>query len=363
MPPRQREESVAGPARHDVNVGENEQPRGPIQPTGQEPLPDVPPVGVDPETFRQFQEFQRFQQFQRLTQSTNPPPAPPWTAEGGGLVPVDTSLPPPGAPLHGAPLHGAPSPGPSEVHEQLAGVRSQLAEIRASQAKIEKVTNPPLWRKILRSTPVRWAAGLLILVILAVWGVPALIQHYFGSGNDPGSTDNAGLPQSKGDSGQLPTGPYDAVLDVYRLPAEGFPPSRTCYIFSTSAAAKFALAFGAKTCEDAVTGITARITDQDAYTQLAPGDYLPPVSGSTVTVSSCDFPVTGGPRLGTFTVTRQDQGWEITDYAAQGPCAAPAGSATPTSGATTPGTTPPTAPGPPSEAPIPTGGFSGIPTG
>jgi hypothetical protein len=239
----------------------------------------------------------------------------------------------------------------------LAGVHDQLRKIRDSQAKIEKATNPPLWRKILRSTPVRWGFGLLVLIILAIWGAPLLVQHYFGSG--AAATDNAGLPQSKGDSGQLPPGAYDAVVDVYRLPAEGFAPNRTCFIFSSAAAAQFGHAFGTTTCEAAITKITAQITDRNAYSQVQPGSYLPPVSGSMVTVSSCDFPVTGGPRLGTFTVTKQNQGWEITGYQPQQPCPAPSGSATPTSGAATATTTQ----GVPTEAPIPTGGFSGIPTG
>jgi hypothetical protein len=311
-------------------VVDNEQPHQ----SGTGNLPDVPeqpPAGVDPETFRQFQEFQRFQQFQHFTQTT-PPAAPPWTAEGGNLE---------------------PAPGRPDVHEQLAGVRDQLHKIQHSQAKIERVTNPPLWRKILRSTPVRWAMGILLLIILAVWGVPALIQHYFGSNVDQ-HTNGAGKPSSIGVSGLLPGAPYDTVAAVYLLPAQGSPASRTCLLFSPTAAKTFAQAFGAASCEAAVGKITAQITDRNAYA-TPDMSMLPNPTGDTVTVSSCAFDVTGGPRLGTFTVTKQEDGWLVTGYQAQQPCT----SSVPTTGPGQPTAT--TTPGLPTEQPIPTGGFSGIP--
>jgi hypothetical protein len=307
-------------------VGENEQPG-----TGNLPdLPAAPPAGVDPETFRQYQEFQRFQEFQRYTNA--PPQAgAPWTAEGGNLEPRP------------------------DVHEQLTGVRHQLQKIQDSQAKIEKVTNPPLWRKILRGTPFRWAVGILILIVLAVWGVPALVEHYFGS-DAAAHTNGAGKPDTPGDSGQLPTGPYDAVVDVYRLPAEGFAPSRTCFIFSAAAKKSFAQAFDVPTCEAAITKIASQITDRDAYAE-PDLTRLPVPAGTTITVSSCDFTVTGGPRLGAFTVTKQEQGWEITGYEGPLPCPATTPPTGPTTGSAQ--TTTPT--GPATEPAIPTGDFSGIP--
>lgn len=266
-------------------------------------VPETPPAGVDPETFRQFQEFQRFQQFQRFTQGQTPPPdaAPPWSAAGGQLEPVQ----------------GRQQPPP--VHEQLAVVQAQLHEMRQSQAKIERATNPPLWRKILRSTPFRWAIGLLVIVLIAIWGVPALVQHYVGGGNDQ-HTNTAGKPTSIQQSGQLAGAPYDAVADVYLFPAEGLSPDKSCLTFSASAAKSFAQAFGTSSCVAAFTKIAGEITDKDAYSDPDTSKLPTNPTGNTVTVDSCDLGVTGGPRLGTFTVTHVDKGWEITGYQPQRTC-------------------------------------------
>jgi hypothetical protein len=85
---------------------------------------------------------------------------------------------------------------------------------------------------------------------------------------------------------------------------------------------------------------------------------VPEPTGQSAVISSCDLIVSGGPRLGTFTVTKQDQGWEITGYAAQQPCP----TATPTTtGPVAPAPT--TTPGIPTEPGIPTNGDTGIPIG
>jgi hypothetical protein len=291
-------------------VVDNEQPR-PQGPGNLPEVPETPPAGVDPETFRQFQEFQRFQQFQRFNQGEQPPPpaAPPWTAEGGNLEP----------------FHGQQPPGPGHpaVHHQLAGVQQQLTQIQQSQAKIERATNPPLWRKILRSTPFRWAVGLLVIVLIAIWGVPALVQHYVGGDNDQ-HTNTAGKPTSIQQSGQLAGAPYDAVADIYLFPAEGMTPDKSCLTFSASAAKSFAQAFSTSSCPAAFTKIASMITDKDAYSDPDTSKLPTSPTGDTVTVDSCDLGVTGGPRLGTFTVTHVDKGWLITGYQAQQPCPAPA---------------------------------------
>ena len=299
-------------------MGENEQPRQP----GSGNLPDIPetppagvgpdtlgtppagvdrdalgtpPAGVDPETFRQFQEFQRFQQFQQFTQGQQPA-APPWTAEGGNIEPVHP------------------------VHHQLGQVQAQLNQIQQSQAKIERATNPPLWRKILRSTPFRWAVGLLVLIMVAIWGVPALVEHYVG-GDNAAHNNNAGKPTGVGDSGLLADSSYDAIMDAYLFATDPYnkTPDRSCLIFSPGAQKSFAQAFGVPTCPAAFAKITGQITDQGAYSQ-PDMSMLPVVSGDSVTVNSCAFKVTGGPRLGTFTVTKEDKGWWITSYQAQQPC-------------------------------------------
>jgi hypothetical protein len=277
-----------------ADTPDSEQPR----PGNLPEVPETPPAGVDPETFRQFQEFQRFQQFQAFTQGQQPPPppaAPPWTAEGGNLEPMHP------------------------VHHQLGQVQQQLNQIQQSQAKIERATNPPLWRKILRSTPFRWAVGLLIIVLIAIWGVPALVQHYVGGGSAQ-NTNTAGKPTSIQQSGQLAGAPYDAVADIYLFPAEGMAPDKSCLTFTASAARSFAQAFGTSSCAAAFTKIASEITDRDAYSDPDTSRLPSSPTGDTVTVDSCDLGVTGGPRLGTFTVTHVDKGWQITGYQAQQPC-------------------------------------------
>jgi hypothetical protein len=283
---------------------EEPRPQGPGNlPEVPEAGPGTPPAGVDPETFRQFQEFQRFQQFQRFTQGQQgqqspPPAAPPWTAEGGNIEPAHP------------------------VHHQLGQVQQQLHEIRQSQAKIERATNPPLWRKILRSTPFRWAVGLLVIALIAIWGVPALVQHYVGGGTDQ-HTNPAGKPISIQQSGQLAGAPYDAVADIYLFPAEGLAPDKSCLTFTASAAKSFAQAFGTSSCVAAFTKIASEITDKDAYSDPDTSRLPSNPTGNTVTVDSCDLGVSGGPRLGTFTVTHVEKGWQITGYQAQQPCPAP----------------------------------------
>jgi hypothetical protein len=291
-------------------VVDNEQPR-PQGPGNLPEVPETPPAGVDPETFRQFQEFQRFQQFQRFNQGEQPPPpaAPPWTAEGGNLEPFHGQQP--------------PSPGHPAVHHQLAGVQQQLNQIQQSQAKIERATNPPLWRKILRSTPFRWAVGLLVIVLIAIWGVPALVQHYVGGDNHDQNTNNVGLPTSIEGSGQLASSPYDAATDIYLFLGEGQSAHNACLTFSASARQSFAQAFGTASCDAAYTKIAGQITDKNAYSEPDISQLPPSPTGTTITVDPCLLGVTGGPRLGEFTVTQvPNKDWLISGYQAK-TCPAP----------------------------------------
>lgn len=248
---------------------------------------------MDAEEYRRFQEFQRFQDYQRFVQSQPGP-----SGGDSGLVPV-------------------PPQHQHVLHEQLEGMRRQLA-------RIEKTTNPPWWRKIMRS---RWISGLIgavLLIILAVWGVPALIHHYFG-GDDNTDASNpsapANLPLPIGQSGELATGPHDAVADVYLFIAQNNPKYLCGGQMNQQAAQQFAAATGTATCAEAVRSIHASLTDANAYAnqQLT---QLPPPVGNTMVIASCQFTVVGGPALGTFTVTKQDKGWQITNYVATASCPA-----------------------------------------
>jgi hypothetical protein len=280
-------------------MAENQQPPGepPTPPTGLPALPagtpptphptDPLPPGLDADEYRRFQEFQRFQDYQRFTQG-----------QPGNL------------------------PAPAPHHHELA---THLADMRQQLARIEKVTNPPTWQKVLRNKWLHRLAWLIVLIVLATWGVPTLIHHYFGN-NDSG-TGPAALPLPKGQSGVLPEGPHQAVADVYMFIAEN-QPTDACLIFSGPAGRQFAATVGTQTCEQAATTLYRQVTDKAAYASPLLTS-LPSPQGATMTISSCSFAVSGGPRLGTFTLTQQNQGWEITKYAA-GPTPCPA-SAPPTS--------------------------------
>ena len=139
-----------------ADVAENEPP---ALPSGaDEP---TPPRGMDAAEYRRFQEFQRFQDYQRFVQQ-----------QGGG-PPANLPVPmQPGVPVQpgGVPVQpGAPVPQ-HPVEAQLAGMQQQLA-------RIERVTNPPLWQKILRNKWLHRAVWLVIIVALASWGVPKLIHR------------------------------------------------------------------------------------------------------------------------------------------------------------------------------------------
>lgn len=271
----------------------------PTPPSGLPAIPGALPPGLNADEYRRFQEFQRFQDYQRFVESQRQP------------------APPPALPV---PVH-------HDMAEQLAGVRQHLAELSATQGQINRTLNPPTWQKVLRNKWLHRLVWLIVIVVLATWGVPKLIHHYFGTSDAAGGGPSAALPLPKGQSGVLPQGPHQAVADVYTFIAENYP-TQACFIFSTPAARQFATAAGTSTCAAAVAAIHGQVGDKDAYAEpdLTP---LPSPSGDTMTISSCDFPVTGGPRLGTFTLTKQQQGWEITRYEAPAPCPTPTSASAP----------------------------------
>lgn len=285
--------------RHDDCVADNEPPAEPptppfglpALPAGQsvQPAQPAPPPGLSADEYRRFQEFQRFQDFQRFSQAGQQPP---------------------------------PAPVAQQPHQELA---TQLSDMRQQLARIERVTNPPTWQKILRNKWLHRLVWLVVLIVVATWGVPTLVEHYFGN-HDADSTGPAALPLPKGQSGVLPEGPHQAVADVYMFVAEN-QPTAACLIFSTAAAGQFATHNDAATCPAAVTALSGQVTDRADYGQ-PDLTILPSPQGNTMTISSCSFTVSGGPRLGTFVLTKQEQGWEITAYDGAAPCPA---SAPPTS--------------------------------
>lgn len=314
-------------------VGDN-QPGQPVPPE-----PPLPP-GWTAEQVRQFQEFQQFQDFLRFTQAqaaaqqaAAPPtagnPDAPTPPSGAHLVPYQSPQQVPPVPVANLP---AQPPAAEELSRALVDMREQLT-------RIERVTNPPWWRKLLRSRLAFWAGFLVVLLIFGLWGVPAIVHHYFGGGTaTPGGPQGA-LPAQKSQSGELPKSPKDTVAGLYYNiaqnesdPTGGFAPV-ACFRFNASAGAAFARQFGANTCQAAIATLSSQVTDATDYAQPDLSELPEPANGVTTdTIDSCSFTVTGGPNLGVFTLTQQvDGGWEITGYTAPpATCPPPSTSITPT---------------------------------
>lgn len=293
---------VATRTRHDDWVAENEPPpnEAPTPPSG---LPALPggsppaalPPGLDADEYRRFLEFQRFQDYQRFVETSGRPVA-------------------------------APAPAPShDVAEQLAGVRQHLAELSAAQTQINRTINPPRWKKILRSRWVHRLAWLAVIVIIVVWGVPILIDHVF---NSPGRN----TAQNPDVNRTLEANPTNLVFDVYQSvasPDQKDARGAACHLFNQAAADQFSAVFHTSRCEDAITKLHTQVTDSNAYPPSEVNQMHVP-SGSTMVISSCSFPVTGGPRLGTFITTQlSDKNWQITGYTRQEPCPAPTSASAP----------------------------------
>jgi hypothetical protein len=271
-----------------ADMAENQPPaEPPTPPTGLPALPTgaplaQPPPGLDADEYRRFQEFQRFQDFQRFAQGQQ------------GDQPV-----------------------PAPQHHELA---THLADMRQQLARIERVTNPPTWQKVLRN---KWLHRLIWLVVVVV-GLSIAYQHFFGSSgtNNP----DALHPGQIQHSGRLAPNPQDAVAAVYHLVGENAPDS-ACLEFAVSARAQFARDVGAADCAAAVAKIYQQLgsAGRTAYDNVRVPDTAVTTTGSTAEVSSCGMVISAGPRLGVFTLTEdQFQEWQITGHRSEpDPCPAP----------------------------------------
>jgi hypothetical protein len=313
------------------DVGDNEQPTDPPEqpPVPSPQQPAQPQPDWSQEQLRQFQEFLRFQQFQEFSrQQDQPPAAPPPTAPP--LTGPDQPTPPSGLPaIPASTLPAVPATNAPDLHQQLAGVSQQLTELSASQRRVERVVNPPLWKKILRSRPVRWVFALIILAIIGIWGVPALVHYYIGGSDSASSGSN---PTRAAVTSLSHDHPFGTIAHI----VEGIGPgngTETCQeYFDAAGQNAFAAAVGADNCADAILKLHPQVTSQDAYENPVFSQdvlQLPQVPGpgqpQTVTISNCSVQYNGGPPLGTFTLrySAQQQGWLVNGYASPTRCAPP----------------------------------------
>lgn len=220
--------------------------------------------------FREFQEFQRFREYQ---------------AKHGELPPADSHEVPP------------------------SGWRDRA----------------PAWLTALGGKLLTAALVLLAVAAGAAWA----INHYLGGSDEPSSADLAEQGGKKAEATKLyASDPYEAVRRVYDHIAQTDPVTgkpeveKVCLRFNEAARARFASDLGYASCEQAVLGINAEVTDVNDYAESMPSWVSDPVSTDSVRVSSCgdslEGVIHGGPALGTFIVTKipdaKGEQWLITGH-------------------------------------------------
>jgi hypothetical protein len=268
-------------------VADNEHPRE--QPAA--PPPAVrPPTEVTPDQVRQFQEFQRFQELMREQAEK-------------GFPPPDTP-PPPGflAPWGQPPKQSLP-------------------------------------KRLLKAAVGKIITGVVILAVLIVGGYLAIDYKPTASQTGGGKTE---------DNFILPENPYEAVRKIYKLIANGQQApdggkdlaQEVCRRFEDGGK-KFVADMGYDSCESAVMGLAAKVTNVDDYAESMPSytTTFNPATETEVQISSCADSrggIKGGPPLGAFTVKKDldskpgpngGKQWVITDHENEPSCAT--GSTTP----------------------------------
>lgn len=254
----------------------NEEPGEPDREPGSalEPhRPSPPPADWDPEQVRRFEEFRRFQEFQRFQEQ-----------------------------------HGG---------DPTAGFTGERAPER---------TKRPVWLRLLGNKYARRAVYLAVVIAAAM----IAYEVNFGGGDDdrPASETGGGTYRT---NQILSTKPYEAVRGVYDAiaqedPATGQPPvPQACGRFREDVQQVFAVNMGYPDCRAAVLALHEQVDSVNAYAESMPSSGFEQPLGDTMTVSSCDFAVVGGPRLGRFTLTQVEKGqWLITGHQTEpDPCPKP----------------------------------------
>ncbi|MFC4001592.1 hypothetical protein ACFS2C_00645 [Prauserella oleivorans] len=280
------------------------QPAPGQQPPGSQMQPAQPgdPQRFDPEQLRQFQQFQQFQEFLRYQEAQR--------SSGADLVP-SAQYPP------------APT-GTREVEPR-----------RPARPRV------PGWLRWLGKKVLGWLIFFLLLAIALTWAY----NHFFG-GEDEGDSTEAAAKLGGGTyhtNEILSDQPHEAVRGVYDAiaqvdPSNGEPlVAQACGRFDRATQQQFARNLGYGDCRQAVLALNKQVTHVNDYAesiyprrydQYSPSDQH---AAGTVRIDSCEFPIKGGPALGTFTVTEQDFAgqWLITGHE-PGPKTCPA----PSSGST-----------------------------
>ncbi|MEV0050031.1 hypothetical protein AB0H34_06020 [Saccharopolyspora shandongensis] len=230
--------------------------------------PARPQQSADDAEFRQYQQFLEFQKFREWQQS-----------QGG-----DVAVAPPAAP---------PAAKPQEPKKAW-------------------------WKRalgLLRYKLVRRLIYLLLALLLLNYLYNSLMTSWFGSTGGDTGTGTGGIPA---DSVPVKsTNPQQAVRSVYNY-LRGAGPERTCELFDADGKSGFAGAYQAPDCATAARQVHEQITDPNAYANPKFDHNAVTEIGQEAQVLGCRVQVNGGPRLGTFKLTKQpDGGWTISAYALQ----------------------------------------------
>ncbi|RKT57805.1 hypothetical protein C8E97_6530 [Saccharothrix australiensis] len=168
---------------------------------------------------------------------------------------------------------------------------------------------------LLRSKFFRRLVYLAVVLLVASY----FYERYFG-----GPSPSEVAVDSGGDKGNViaPQTPYglQGTVALFYKHVINDDAGRACLLFSEDKAEQaFTRAFGAKDCESAIHQLSGQVTNGAQYRQPGfPADMRTTPEGGTVEVSSCKLQVTGGPRLGRFVLTMQEnRTWVITGYEAE----------------------------------------------
>jgi hypothetical protein len=154
-------------------------------------------------------------------------------------------------------------------------------------------------------------AGIVILAVLG--GGQYYLSNIFAPA-DTGTGSGGGAP---GASIPLagPANPAYAVSSVYAAVGNDDPAKVCQSVLGGIGGVHFAAAFKASSCEDAVHKEHSKVTDSENYAATTvPTTAVHQDTPTSAKVYSCAMSVSGGDSLGTFVLTRTDNGWIITDH-------------------------------------------------
>ena len=238
------------------------------QPVGQ---PEQPPQ-PDEQQLRQFQEFQEFQRFKELQRQA-----------GSDITPAQPRPP---------------------------------AKIKA-----------PRWLRWLGKKVLGWVIFALLTALALTWAY----NYFLGEDEQqPSAAKTGGGTYHVNEI--LPKNPYEAVRTLYASIAKASvtdspKPRLICGSFNRSTQQAFAEHLGYPNCKRAALGLAGQVDHVNAYAESIPSSLSQPLRRDRVRINSCDFGISGGPALGTFTVRKVERGqWLIVGHS-RGPRRCPAGSA------------------------------------